>query len=74
MHVLGGFTVVLGVAAVAGAFVVLYAATMGMTGLILAGAGFASSLAGVGLFSYASLRNNASKSNDMVEAYTAQAI
>lgn len=74
MQVLGGFMAALGVAAVACAFVVLNAATMGMTGLIIAGAGFASSLAGVGLFSYASLRNNASKSNEMVEAYTAQAI
>ncbi|CEG55634.1 hypothetical protein [Legionella fallonii] len=50
MQVLGGFLAAIGAAAVAVAFVVLNAATLGLAGLITAGLGVASILGGVGLF------------------------
>jgi uncharacterized RDD family membrane protein YckC len=50
MMVLGGFIAVLGIAAVAIAFTLLNAATLGIAGLVVAGVGVVATLAGVGLF------------------------
>ncbi len=50
MMVLGGFIAAAGIAATAIAFTVLNAATLGIPGLLLAGAGIAAVLAGCGLF------------------------
>lgn len=50
MMVLGGFIAAAGIAAVAIAFTLLNAATLGIPGLVLAVAGVAASLAGAGLF------------------------
>jgi len=52
MMVLGGFIAVAGIAAIAIAFTVLNAATLGIPGLLLAGVGIAAVLAGCGLFAY----------------------
>jgi len=52
MMVLGGFIAVAGIAAIAVAFTVLNAATLGIPGLFLAGAGIAAVLTGCGLFAY----------------------
>jgi hypothetical protein len=58
MMVLGGFIAVLGIAAVAIAFVLLHAATLGLAGLLVVGAGMAATLLGVGLFSYGARQYN----------------
>lgn len=50
MQILNGFIAVLGVAAVAVAFTALNAASMGIPGLVVATAGVASILTGIGLF------------------------
>lgn len=50
MMVLGGFIAAVGAAAVAIAFTVLNAATLGIPGLVLAGAGIAAALIGCGIF------------------------
>lgn len=50
MQVLGGFIAAVGCAAVATAFILLNAASLGTVGLVVAGLGAAAILAGVGLF------------------------
>ncbi|MGC1181555.1 hypothetical protein [Legionella sp.] len=56
MQVLGGFIAALGMAAVAIAFVALNAATLGLTGLIVAGIGAVATLGGIGLFAAGTTR------------------
>lgn len=51
MQMLGGFIAVMGIAAVATAFVALNAATFGIAGLAVAGLGMTAILGGIGLFS-----------------------
>jgi len=64
MQVLGGFMAALGCAAVATAFVLLNAATFGIPGLIVAGLGVASILAGVGLFAAGTYKKRQGTPND----------
>lgn len=52
MMVLGGFIATAGIAVIALAFTVLNAATFGISGILLAGAGIAATLTGAGLFAY----------------------
>ena len=61
MQVLGIFTAVLGTAAVAIAFTVLNALTLGSSGLVLAGVGAAALLSGVGLFAVGFINENADR-------------
>lgn len=56
--ILGGFMMALGVVAVVVALTVLNAATLGGTGLVVAGVGVASLLAGEGLFRRGTLSSN----------------
>jgi hypothetical protein len=53
MMVLSGFITAIGITAIALSFALLNLATFGTLGLIVAGAGLAATLTGVGLFSYA---------------------
>lgn len=57
MMVLGGFIAALGIAAVAVAFTVLNAATLGVPGLVVAGIGMAAVLSGIGLFAVGTYKN-----------------
>ena len=57
MHLICGFITALGVAAVAVAFTVLNAATLGTGGMVLAGIGVATILGGVGLFASSFKKN-----------------
>ena len=66
MQVLGGFMAVVGCAAVATAFILLNAATLGVAGLIVAG-GLATIFAGVGLFAAGSYKNRQYIPNDSLE-------
>ncbi len=50
MHIISGFITAIGIAAVAVAFTVLNAASLGIGGIVLAGIGVAAILGGVGLF------------------------
>lgn len=60
MMVLSGFITAIGIAAVAVAFTVLNAATLGTAGLVVAGIGIAATLTGIGLFA------NACKSSKVI--------
>lgn len=67
MMVLGGFIAVAGIAAVAIAFTLLNAATFGVAGLVVAGLGVTSILAGVGLFTAGTYRNRQATSNESLD-------
>ncbi|CEG57247.1 hypothetical protein [Legionella fallonii] len=67
MQILGGFIAAIGCAAVAVAFTVLNAATLGIAGLVTAGLGIASILGGVGLFALGSCRNQQIATNEPPE-------
>ena len=57
MMVLGGFITCVGIAAVASAFTLLVAVTLGTAGLVIASVGAAAVLAGVGLFGTGAYKN-----------------
>lgn len=67
MHVLGGFMAALGCAAVATAFIFLNAATLGITGLVVASLGTASILAGIGLFGMGTYNNRQTIPNESLD-------
>jgi hypothetical protein len=72
MQVLGGFIALVGCAAVATAFVLLNAATFGISGLVVAGLGMASVLGGIGLFAAGTYKNRQkelSTTVDLSEGY-----
>jgi hypothetical protein len=69
MMVLGGFIAVVGVAVVALAFILLNAATGGITGLVIAGIGTAAALSGIGLFAFGSQGNNQPNSQDTLDFF-----
>jgi len=59
MQILGAFIAAVGIAAIAVAFTVLNAATLGIPGVVVAGAGLAAALTGLGLFKTAYDNTNA---------------
>lgn len=67
MYVLSGFITVVGCAAVATAFIFLNAATFSTAGLVVAGLGVTSILAGIGIFGTEIYKNKSTASNEFLE-------
>jgi hypothetical protein len=67
MYVLSGFITIVGCAAVATAFIVLNAATFSTAGLVVAGLGATSILAGIGIFGTEIYKNKSTTSNEFLE-------
>lgn len=70
MYVLSGFITIVGCAAVATAFIFLNAATFSTAGLVVAGIGAASILAGIGIFGTEMCKNKPTTSNEFLEDIT----
>ncbi|EHL31028.1 ankyrin repeat domain-containing protein [Legionella drancourtii] len=64
MQILGGFMAAVGCAAVAVAFILLNAATLGTAGLVVSGVGMASILVGIGLFATGTYKNRQPIANE----------